>query len=140
MKKVCLINSLCLYLIPAFCCAISAQETQFEYPYYLTDIYNPDDDCWYGMDVNGHWPVPVVPQQLLIGPPPSELSGVTIPSDHWLEFKYRGYIIDGPGDDIFLIERDAVNEQALIFITDGFDNEYLLGYAFVKDIGYYEAT
>jgi len=92
------------------------------------------------MDVNGLWPVPVLPEQLLIGPPPSNLSGVTIPSDHWLEFKYRGRLIDEPGDDIFLIECDAMNEQALVFITDGSDREYLLGYAFVPDIGLYEQT
>lgn len=140
MKKACLINSFVLCLIPALVGGALAQESPFEYPYYLLDIYNPDDDCWYGMDINGQWPVQVVPEQLLIGPPPSEVSGVTIPSDHWLEFKYRGRLINGPGDDIFLIENDAVNEQALVFITDGSDREYLLGYAFVRDIGIYEQT
>ena len=140
MKKTCLINSFVLCLIPALVGGALAQEAPFEYPYYLLDVYNPDDDGWKGMDVNGLWPVPVVPEQLLIGPPPSGLSGVTIPSDHWLEFKYRGRLIDGAGDDIFLIECDAVNEQALVFITDGSDREYLLGYAFVPDIGLYEQT
>ncbi|MHC4586078.1 MAG: hypothetical protein ACYS3N_16235, partial [Planctomycetota bacterium] len=108
MKKACLINSFVLCLIPALVGGALAQEAPFEYPYYLLDVYNPDDDGWKGMDVNGLWPVPVVPEQLLIGPPPSGLSGVTIPSDHWLEFKYRGRLIDEPGDDIFLIENDAV--------------------------------
>lgn len=140
MKKVCSIHSLVLCLILAFCSGALAQETPFEYPYYLLDVYNPDDDCWYGMDIDGYWPVPVIPEQLLIGPPPSNVSGVTIPSDHWLEFKYRGRLIDGPGDDIFLIENDAVNEQALVFITDGSHREYLLGYAFVPDIGWYEQS
>ena len=140
MKKNCLIYSLVLCSIPALCNSALAQETPPEYPYYLLDVYNPDDDCWYGMDIDGYWPVPVIPEQLLIGPPPSDISGVTIPSDHWLEFKYRGRLIDSPGDDIFLIENDAVNEQALVFITDGSDREYLLGYAFVPDIGIYEQT
>jgi hypothetical protein len=140
MKKACLINSFVLCLIPALVGGALAQEAPFEYPYYLLDVYNPDDDGWKGMDVNGLWPVPVVPEQLLIGPPPSGLSGVTIPSDHWLEFKYRGRLIDEPGDDIFLIENDAVDEQALVFITDGSDREYLLGYAFVPNIGLYEQS
>ena len=140
MKKACLINSFVLCLIPALIGGALAQEASFEYPYYLFDIYNPDSDCWYGMNINGQWPVPVDPEQLLIGPPPSEVSGVTIPSDHWFEFKYRGQLIDGSGDDIFLVENDAVNEQALVFITDGLDREYLLGYAFVRDIGIYEQT
>ncbi len=140
MKKTCLTNSLCILLLPMFLYNASAQEAMFQYPYYLLDSYNPDNDCWYGMDVNGLWPVSVIPEQLLIGPPPSEVSGVTIPSDHWLEFRYRGKLIDGPGDDIFLIENDAVNEQALVFITGGSGQEYLLGYAFVPDIGFYEET
>jgi len=54
--------------------------------------------------------------------------------------KFRGKIVDDPGDDIFLIELDAVDEQALVFITDGSDREYLLGYALVPDIGFYEQT
>ncbi len=140
MKKPCLIYSLVLCLIQAHFNVALAQEEPFQYPYYLLDFYNPDDDCWYGMDIDGYWPVPVIPEQLLIGPPPSDVSGVTIPSDHWLEFKYRGRLINGPGDDIFLIENDAVNEQALVFITDGSDREYLLGYAFVPDIGLYEQS
>ncbi|MHC4726992.1 MAG: LamG domain-containing protein [Planctomycetota bacterium] len=140
MKKNCIIYSLVIFSILALFDVALAQETLFQYPYYLLDVYNPDDDCWYGMDIDGYWPVPVDPEQLLIGPPPSEVSGVTIPSDHWLEFKYQGRLIDGPGNDIFLIENDAVNEQALVFITDGSDREYLLGYAFVRDIGIYEQT
>jgi len=117
-----------------------AQQTALEYPYYLLDLYNPDEDCWKGMDIDGRWPVPVVPEELLIGHPPSELSGVTIPTDHWVELKFRGKIVDGPGDDIFLIELDAVDEQALVFITDGSGQEYLVGYALVPDIGLYGLT
>ena len=140
MNKACLTYSLVLCLIPVLFNVALAQKALLQYPYYLLDVYNPDDDCWYGMDIDGYWPVPVIPEQLLIGPPPSDVSGVTIPSDHWLEFKYRGRLINGPGDDIFLIENDAVNEQALVFITDGSYREYLLGYAFVPDIGIYEQT
>jgi len=140
MKKACLLDSTVICLVLALGSVTLAQQTAFEYPYYLLDVYNPDDDCWKGMDINGIWPVPVIPEELLIGQPPSELSGVTIPTDHWVELKFRGRFIDGPGDDIFLIELDAVDEQALIFITDGSDREYLLGYALVPDIGFYEQT
>ncbi len=140
MKKACLLNSVCLFLILALVGGALAQQTSLEYPYYLLDVYNPDEDCWYGMDIDGRWPVPVVPEELLIGQPPSKLSGVTIPTDHWVELKFRGQFIDGPGDDIFLIELDAVDEQAFVFITDGSDREYLLGYALVPDIGFYEQT
>jgi len=140
MKKVCLLISTGLCLVLALGAVTLAQGTSFEYPYYLLDVYNPDEGCWKGMDIDGRWPVPVVPEELLVGPPPSELSGVTIPTDHWVELKFRGQFIDGPGDDIFLIEQDAVDEQVLVFITDGFSREYLLGYALVPDIGFYEQT
>ncbi len=140
MKKNCLLTSVVIYLVLTFSGVALPQETSFEYPYYLLDVYNPDEDCWYGMDIDGRWPVPVIPEELLIGHPPSELSGVTIPTDHWVELKFRGKIVDGPGDDIFLIELDAVDEQAFVFITDGSDREYLLGYALVPDIGFYEQT
>jgi len=140
MKKVCLLTSFRVCLVLTFGSVTLAQGTSLEYPYYLLDLYNPGEDCWYGMDINGRWPVPVVPQELLIGHPPSEFSGVTIPTDHWVELKFRGKIVDDPGDDIFLIELDAVDEQALVFITDGSGQEYLVGYAFVPDIGFYEQT
>jgi len=140
MKRTCLLTSVGLCLVLALGRAALAQQTSLEYPYYLLDIYNHDEDCWYGMDIDGRWPVPVIPEQLLIGQPPSDLSGLTIPADHWVELKFRGKIIDGPGDDIFLIELDAVDEQALVFITDGSGREYLLGYALVPDIGFYEQT
>ncbi|GAG36443.1 unnamed protein product, partial [marine sediment metagenome] len=140
MKKACLLDSAVICLVLALGAVTLAQQTALEYPYYLLDVYNPDEDCWKGMDIDGRWPVPVLPEQLLIGQPPSALSGVTIPADHWVELKFRGKIIDGPGDDIFLIELDAVNEQALVFITDGSGREYLLGYALVPDIGFYGQT
>ncbi len=140
MKKVRLLISVVISLVFTFGGLAFPQETSFEYPYYLLEVYNPDEDCWYGMDIDGRWPVPVIPQELLVGQPPSELSGVTIPTDHWIELKFRGQFIDGPGDDIFLIEQDAVDEQAFVFITDGSDREYLLGYALVPDIGFYEQT
>ena len=140
MKKACLITSTIICLVLTLGSVTLAQQIALEYPFYLLDVYNPDEDCWKGMDIDGRWPVPVVPEELLIGPPPSELSGVTIPTDHWVELKFRGQFIDGPGDDIFLIEQDAVDEQVLVFVTDGSSREYLLGYALVPNIGFYEQT
>ena len=108
-----------------------AEEGTFEYPYHLIDAYDADDSCWTGMDVNGvyHGPVQVVPEQWLVGPPPSDKSGVTLPPDHWVELLFRGQIIDGPGYDIKLIELGPVSEQALIFLTNGAGQEKLIGIA-----------
>jgi hypothetical protein len=110
---------------------VTAQQSAFEYPVYLVDAYDGDASCWTGMDVYGNYQgsVRVVPQLWLIGPPLSEKSGVTLPPDHWVEVQFRGPIVDGPGDDIVLIELGPVNEQAHVYITDGAGREYLLGMA-----------
>jgi hypothetical protein len=120
-----------IYLAFTFGTATLADEGAFEYPCYLVDAYDADDSCWTGMDAEGVYqgPIRVVPGQWLVGPPLSDKSGVTLPPDHWVELQFRGPIIDGPGDDIKLIELGPVMEQALIFITDGAGLERLIGIA-----------
>lgn len=122
-------------LVLAFCGNILADDEAFRYPCYLLDAYNPNGNCWKGMDASGYWPVNVIPEKWLVGPPPSAVSGVTVPRDQWIELKFAGRIIDGPGDDILLIELGQVGEQALVFITDGGDQEYLLGKATALNTG-----
>ena len=116
---------------------LQAANSRFEYPYYLIDSYNPDDDCWVGMAADGQWPVKVDPEQWLTGTPPAvDISGVTVPIDHWLELKFRGPIVDGWSEDIILTELDAVGEQAIVFLTDDSYQEYLLGLAAVPNSGH----
>jgi len=136
MEKSCLLTLAVISVVLTPCTAALAGETALEYPCYLLDAYDADNDgCWTGMDAEGRWPVPVIPEQLLVGPPPTlNVSGVTVPIDHWVELKFRGRLVDGPGDDIVLVELDAVGEQALVFITDGCGQEYLLGMASVPNI------
>jgi hypothetical protein len=52
-----------------------------------------------------------------------------------VEVQFRGPIVDGPGDDIGLIEVGPVSEQALVFVTDGADDEYLLSIAEAGSVG-----
>jgi RNA polymerase sigma-70 factor (ECF subfamily) len=101
----------------------------FEYPYQLLRAYDPDGDGWKGIQANETVSVPILPENWLVGRPRSEQSSVVLPVDHWVELKFRGNIVDGPGYDIFLVEWGANGEQARVFITDGVDNEYLLGTA-----------
>lgn len=101
----------------------------FEYPYHLLDAYDPDGDGWKGIEANETVSVPVVPEKWLVGPPLSAQSSVILPTGHWIELKFRGRIVDGPGYDILLVEWGANGEQAGVFITDGAGNEYLLGMA-----------
>ncbi len=141
MEKSCLLSVLIIFLGLFLGNPILAQDYTFEYPCYLLDSHNPDGNCWTGMDPNGIWPVRVNPEELLVGTPPSlNVSGVTIPIDHWVELKFHGEIVDGPGNDIFIVELDPVGEQALVFLTDGADNEYLLGFAAVPDVVKYGPT
>ncbi len=142
MEKSRLLTLAVIFLVLTPGGAALAEETALEYPCYLLDAYDADNNgCWMGMDAEGDWPVPVVPEQLLVGPPPAlHVSGVTLPTDHWVELKFRGRIVDGPGDDIVLVELDAVGEQALVFITDGCGQEYLLGFVAVPNINGYGPT
>lgn len=124
-------------LVVALSGVVLAEGEVLEYPCYLRDAYDADGSCWTGMDAEGRYegPIRVVPEQWLVGPPLSEKSGVTLPPDHWVEVQFRGPIIDGPGDDIVLIELGPVSEQARVFITDGAGREYLLGLANAGSVG-----
>ena len=137
MKKGSLLALIAVSLALAFGRAVRAEESAFEYPCYLRDAYDADDSCWMGMDALGRYegPIRVIPQKWLVGPPLSEMSGVTLPPDHWVEVQFRGPIVDGPGDDIVLIELGPVSEEARVFVTDGDGEEYLLGMAKAGNIG-----
>ncbi|MHC4440384.1 MAG: fibronectin type III domain-containing protein, partial [Planctomycetota bacterium] len=137
MRKVYSLIIAAVFLALTFGTATLSGQGTFEYPYHLIDAYDADDSCWTGMDANGvyHGPIMVVPEQWLVGPPLSDMSGVTLPPDHWVELLFRGQIIDGPGDDIKLIELGPVNEQALIFLTDGTGQERLINIATSGTVG-----
>ena len=104
-------------------------EAVFEYPSRVVDACDPDGNGWEGSRAKENLPAPVVPEKWLVGPPPLEQCAVILPTDHWVELEFRGEIVDGPGEDIFLIEWGQKGEQAYVFITDGAGNEYLLGTA-----------
>ena len=129
MKKVYTLTSAVVSLLVLFAGDILADEGTFEYPCHLVDAYDPDNSCWKGMGIDGAWPVPVYPARWLVGPAPSQVSGVTLPTDHWVELQFRGRLIDGPGNDMLLIEQGRCGEQALVFLTDGAGQEYLLNIA-----------
>ena len=137
MKEGSALAFIVISLVLAFAGAGRAADGEFEYPCYLRDAYDADDSCWTGMDAQGRYegPIRVIPERWLLGPPPSEKSGVTLPPDHWVELQFRATIVDGPGDDIMLIELGPVSEQALVFITDGAEEEYLVSIAEAGSVG-----
>lgn len=111
----------------AVCAGIGrAEPAVFEYPSAVLDAYDADGSCWTGMDASGAFPVRVVPEKWLVGPPPSADSAVTLPTDHWVDLAFSGRLADGDGNDLVLVETGKAGEQALLFVTDGADQEYLL--------------
>ncbi|MEN6425220.1 MAG: LamG domain-containing protein [Phycisphaerales bacterium] len=98
----------------------------FEYPTAVLDAYDPDESCWMGIDALGRYPTRAYPERWLVGPPASAEMAVTIPTDHWLELGFSGGLVDGAANDIVLSETGKAGEQALLFVTDGGDQEYLL--------------
>jgi hypothetical protein len=103
--------------------------TAFEYPSAMLDMYDAGESCWLGMGSSGEFVVRVVPEQWLVGAPPSEYSAVTFPADEWIDLLFSGQIVPGDGNDIELIEWGRAGEQALVFLTDGDSQEYLVGLA-----------
>lgn len=116
-------------------CAGAADVPGFDYPCYVVNSHDPDGDGLYGMSENGQWYVPVDPNLWLIGPPPTEETAVALPTDHWIELQFRGPLVDGPGYDIEILERGRVGEQALVFLTDARQREYLLTRITADDSG-----
>lgn len=106
-----------------------------EYPCMRVALSDPDNDCWTGMDLNGAYPVPVDPDACLVGPPPSEQSGVTLPTDHWIELGFCGPIGDGPGPDLILTEQGRMGERAMILLGDGIHDPYPVGVAEAESAG-----
>ena len=117
-----------VWVVPWACVStLGAATVVFEHPAALLDAYDADESCWVGMGPSGEYPVDVVPSQWLVGPPPSELSAVTMPEDHWVDLLFSGGIVKAPGDDIEMTESGKAGEQAIIFLTDGADREYVVG-------------
>lgn len=111
--------------LSAFCAAAD----DLEYPCALGDAYDADDSCWIGMSVSGEYPVSVRPKRWLVGPPPSEQSAVTMPTDHWLELLFSGRIVSADGNDVEMREWGKAGEEAIVFLTDGADQEYAVALA-----------
>jgi hypothetical protein len=103
-----------------------AKPPALEYPSALLELHDADGSCWTGMDAAGAFPARVVPEDWLVGPPPAQESAVTLPTDHWIDLAFSGRLVGGDGNDLVLVETGKAGEQALLFITDGADQEYLL--------------
>jgi len=137
----------CTVLLVLCASAASAGQPVFEYPVMILDVHDADDSCWRGMDADGNWHGPdlqagvlVVPEVWLVGPPPSSVSAVTIPEDHWIHLAFSGRIADGNGADIIIEESGKMGEQALVFLTDGQEQEYAAALAVVENTDRQEST
>jgi len=113
------------------------QTGRFVYPCELIDTYTPLCACWTGLDETGDYGqhIRVVPETWLVGPPPSDLSAVTVVTDHWVELRLPGPLADGPDSDLLITEMGQRGESSLIFLTDGQDRAYPLGIAQAYNLG-----
>lgn len=120
--------------------ALAGAQLAFEYPSALLDAYDADEGCWVGMGLTGLFPETVVPRQWLVGPPPSDRSAVTLPTDHWVSLLFAGELVRADGVDLEIVEWGAADERAIVFVTDGADQEYALGIAHAAASGGQIAT
>jgi hypothetical protein len=142
-------STVLLALVGLSACFATAQaaRTASEYPSAMLDIYDTGQGCWTGMDAAGNFVVRVLPEAWLVGSPPSAYSAVTLPSDDWVDLCFSGRIVPTPSDqkpadsnDIELSEWGRAGEQAIVFLTDGNDQEYLVGLAQALSTGGQLAT
>ena len=107
----------------------------FEYPSHLVAAYDPNGDGWKGVKVK-RWRQPSIvsadPDKWLVGDSSLGKRAVILPAEYWVELKFPGRIVDGPGDDIFLIEFGGQMDRAYVFITDGAGSEHPLGIAQIE--------
>jgi len=132
--------SLCIIACMGTLVETSLKYPDLVYPMQIVGISNPDGTCWTGMDLDGTYqrsgqPVPVDPYRWLVGPPPSDKSGVTFPTDHWIELAFGGTIADGTGPDILITEHGKMGEYALICLVDARYWPYPIGIAHADDSG-----
>jgi hypothetical protein len=106
-----------------------AAGTVMEYPSALLDTSGKNEGCWMGVGFAGEYIVRVVPEKWLVGTPTSTYGAVTLGTDEWVDLAFSGRIVSVDGNDVKLVEWGRAGEQALVFVTDGSDQEYLLGVA-----------
>ena len=94
----------------------------FENPSSLIRAY--PDGGWQAADYTKQQQpaIPVLPQNLLVGPRQPNSYYVILPEGHWLELGFSGEIVDGRGIDICFDGRVS-GKSPIIFITDGAGQE-----------------
>jgi RNA polymerase sigma-70 factor (ECF subfamily) len=114
-------------------------EARYKYPTQIAGDYNPQGIQWKGIPGSNHLPEPIsVEKQLL--KPHADYSAILIPKDGWLLLMYPSVIVDGPGDDIIIVEKCKCGEKADIFLADNQGNEMFIGSVIVPDIQEHSLT
>ena len=68
-----------------------------------------------------------MPQDWLVGPPPSAVSALTLPEDHWIDLAFSGRIVDCRRQRICSFSNPGRCRRAgPVFLTDGADQEYVV--------------
>lgn len=100
---------------------------KFKYPSAIAASFNPQGGSWRGTNNGNHFLVPVSLERWLTRPPPTNKSAVLIPDKGWITLRFSSAIVDGPGNDIVVVEKCKCGEQADIFLADGNNNETCIG-------------
>lgn len=107
----------------------------FAYPSRVLGAHDPDGDGWKGIQADQVASVSVDPNEWLVGPPHSAQSCVVLPAGHWVELEFEGPILDGPGNDIEVVEWGANSEEAHVYVTDGNGRQRFVGTMKAPDSG-----
>ncbi|MFA5251284.1 MAG: RNA polymerase sigma factor [Phycisphaerae bacterium] len=104
-----------------------AEQTMFNCPSVITASFNPKDDRWEASRDSDHIPIPVSLEQWLTQVPLKKRFSILIPEKGWISMRFSSPIVDGPGDDIIIVEKCKFGEKADVFLADNNNNETYIG-------------
>ncbi len=115
-------------------------QAKFKYPSAVVASFNPHGGNWLGAPDADHFPVPVSLEKWLTKPPLTNNTAVLIPQKGWITLRFSSPIVDGPGDDIIILEKCKFGEKADVFLVDSSNNEAYIGTISVPDTSDHSLT
>jgi hypothetical protein len=111
------------------------------YPTAIVNAYDPDQSGWQGALVRdehterAHRPVDMTLEQWINHPAGPQAAWIHLAREHWLELDFGTEIVDGVGDDVFVMERCSHGEAAEVYLVNPAGQLCLLGSLQVRGTG-----
>lgn len=108
---------------------MNVSPTDIVNPIAVQAAHDPDKSGWQGALVRrqDHQLVPLTLDRWLSQPNSADSTWLHLPQDHWIEVAFNGSIVDGDGDDIYIVEACCHGEKAEVYLADEDGNQFQIG-------------